>query len=80
MLVMAVNSSRASSNSERSSKELPLGMSESAKSEALAFNAFRAGMVLSQIGEFPRRAISASRYSAAVDIVGVRLTRLELQR
>jgi hypothetical protein len=35
---------------------------------------------LSQIGDFPRRTISASRYSAAVDIVGVRLTRLELQR
>jgi hypothetical protein len=35
---------------------------------------------LSLIVEFPRRTISASRYSAAVDIVGVRLTRLELQR
>lgn len=46
-----------------------LGISESAKSKALAFNAFRAGRVLSQIGEFPKRAISASRYSAAVDIV-----------
>jgi hypothetical protein len=44
-------------------------MSESAKSKALPFNAFRAGMFLSQIGDFPRRAISASSYSAAVDIV-----------
>ena len=68
-MVTAVNSSRASSNWERSSKDLPLGISESAKSKALAFNAFRAGRVLSQIGEFPKRAISASSYSAAVDIV-----------
>ena len=37
-----VSSLRASLKSERSSKELPLGISESAKSKALAFNAFRA--------------------------------------
>ena len=35
-----VSSLRASLKSERSSKELPLGISESAKSKALAFNAF----------------------------------------
>ena len=53
LLVTAVNSSRASSKSERSSIEPPFAISESAESKALAFNAFRSGMVLSLIGELP---------------------------